>query len=322
MNAVAFLVMVGCAHAPYLDDDLPLEPLARAAERDAALVAKGAGMLDFGARQVTRERYAASLRELAAAARAGRRPLLELVRKKFDTVELTGPMLVTAYYEPTIPGAASHSARFTQPLYSLPPLEQRSAARAEIDGGDGHGVLDGRGLELCWVDPFDAFVLQVEGSGRVDLGGELLALDFAGTNGRPHVRLGPLLPPPARRDMPSMESYLRSLPPAEMRAMIANDPRYTFFQRRIGEGPKTKLGVAAVDGRTIAVDPALPHGAAALLETTDPDGKPLRRIVLAEDTGGGIQGARVDLFWGRDDEARRQAGLMKQRGRLFYLVPR
>jgi membrane-bound lytic murein transglycosylase A len=282
---------------------------------------RGPATLELGPRHVTRERYAAALRELAAAARAGN--LAQLLATRFEPVELAGPMLVTAYYEPTVPGAHARTDRFTQPLYSLPPPPLRQGSRGELDQGDGHGLLDGRGLELAWVDPFDAFVLQVEGSGRVDFGGgEVLALDFAGTNGQPHVRLGPFLPESARRDMQTMETYLRAQSPADMRAILARDPRYTFFQPRIGEGPRTKLGVAAVDGRTIAVDPALPHGVAALLETTRPDGKPLRRVVLAEDTGGGIRGARVDLFWGRDEEARRQAGLMKQRGRLFFLIPK
>jgi membrane-bound lytic murein transglycosylase A len=313
MRVLLLLALAGCAH---LADDLPLEPLARAAERDAALPG---GPLSFGRKQVARERYAAALKELAAAARKGRRELLDLVRDRFELVELVGPMLVTSYYEPTVPGVHQRTDRFSQALYALPPAELRASTRAEIDGLN---VLAGKGLELAWVDPFDAFVLQVEGSGQVDFGDGKLALDFAGSNGQPHVRLGPFLPVAARRDMPAMEGYMRSLPSAELRTLLDKDPRYTFFQPRTGDGPRTKLGVAAVDGRTIAVDPALPHGTAALLSTTRPDGKPLVRLVLAEDTGGGIRGPRVDLFWGRDGEARKQAGLMKQRGRLYFLVPR
>jgi membrane-bound lytic murein transglycosylase len=305
------LLLVGCAH---VSDDLPLEPLARAVERDAALPG---GPFHFRDKQIERERYSAALLELAAAARKGHRELYALVRERFELVELTGPMLVTSYYEPTVPGARRRTERFTQALYALPPPGLRNLPRAGVDA-----ALAGQNLELAWVEPFDAFVLQVEGSGSVDFGDGKLALDFGGTNGSPHVRLGPFLPQAARRDMPSMEAYMRALPPAELRALLDKDPRYTWFQPRQGEGPRTKLGVAAVDGRTIAVDPALPHGTAALLETTFPDGKRLRRLVLAEDTGGGIRGARVDLFWGRDEEARRQAGLMKQRGRLYFLVPR
>jgi membrane-bound lytic murein transglycosylase A len=50
---------------------------------------------------------------------------------------------------------------------------------------------------------------------------------------------------------------------------------------------------------------------------------PLARFVLNQDTGGAIRGAgRVDYFWGRGEAAAFAAGLMRQPGRLFFLVPR
>ena len=50
--------------------------------------------------------------------------------------------------------------------------------------------------------------------------------------------------------------------------------------------------------------------------------RPLSRFVLNQDTGGAIRGAgRVDVFWGRG-EAELAAGMMKQQGRLLFLVPR
>jgi membrane-bound lytic murein transglycosylase A len=49
----------------------------------------------------------------------------------------------------------------------------------------------------------------------------------------------------------------------------------------------------------------------------------LSRFVLNQDTGGAIRGAgRVDLFWGRGEQAAFAAGLMRQPGRLYFLVPR
>ncbi len=50
--------------------------------------------------------------------------------------------------------------------------------------------------------------------------------------------------------------------------------------------------------------------------------QPLGRYVLAQDTGGGIIGARIDLYWGEGRDAERYAGVMKQPGRLYYLVPK
>ena len=51
--------------------------------------------------------------------------------------------------------------------------------------------------------------------------------------------------------------------------------------------------------------------------------RPLERLVLAQDTGGAIRGAvRGDFFWGFGDEAGRQAGRMKQDGRMWLLWPK
>jgi membrane-bound lytic murein transglycosylase len=53
------------------------------------------------------------------------------------------------------------------------------------------------------------------------------------------------------------------------------------------------------------------------------DAKPLRRVVMAQDTGSAIIGAvRVDYFWGWGDTAEQQAGRMKQSLRMWVLVPR
>jgi membrane-bound lytic murein transglycosylase A len=45
--------------------------------------------------------------------------------------------------------------------------------------------------------------------------------------------------------------------------------------------------------------------------------------VVAQDTGGAIKGPiRGDVFWGVGDEAEARAGLMKQPGRYYLLLPR
>jgi membrane-bound lytic murein transglycosylase A len=47
------------------------------------------------------------------------------------------------------------------------------------------------------------------------------------------------------------------------------------------------------------------------------------RFVLDQDSGGAITGTnRIDLFWGRGDEAKRYAGVIQERARALYLVPR
>jgi membrane-bound lytic murein transglycosylase A len=76
--------------------------------------------------------------------------------------------------------------------------------------------------------------------------------------------------------------------------------------------------------RTLAVDPrSIPLGTPVFLATTQPlSTRPLQRLMLAQDTGGAIRGAvRADFFWGFGDEAGRQAGRMKQDGRMWLLWP-
>jgi membrane-bound lytic murein transglycosylase A len=49
---------------------------------------------------------------------------------------------------------------------------------------------------------------------------------------------------------------------------------------------------------------------------------PVRRLVVAQDTGGAIRGAvRGDLFLGAGAEAEAQAGRMKMRGRYYLIKP-
>ena len=44
---------------------------------------------------------------------------------------------------------------------------------------------------------------------------------------------------------------------------------------------------------------------------------------MAQDTGGAIRGGvRADFFWGYGSEAGELAGRMKQRGRMWVLLPK
>ena len=78
-------------------------------------------------------------------------------------------------------------------------------------------------------------------------------------------------------------------------------------------------------GRSLAVDRRfVPLGTPVFIDTTDPvDGLAMRRLMLAQDTGGAIRGAlRGDVFFGWGPDAERSAGLMRQTGRMWLLLPR
>ena len=73
------------------------------------------------------------------------------------------------------------------------------------------------------------------------------------------------------------------------------------------------------------MDPAfVPYGAPVWLDTVDPlaPGRPLRRLLIAQDTGTAIKGAvRGDVFWGHGPEAAMRAGVMNSPGRWYLLLP-
>ena len=105
------------------------------------------------------------------------------------------------------------------------------------------------------------------------------------------------------------------------------DPSYVFF-RTISDndyGPIGALGVPLTPGRSLAVDPrTTPLGVPVFISTTEPGRKEaLNRLMMAQDTGGAIQGAvRADFFWGFGRAAFARASQMKQNGRMWLLLPK
>jgi membrane-bound lytic murein transglycosylase A len=136
--------------------------------------------------------------------------------------------------------------------------------------------------------------------------------------------------------MQRLEAWLRSMSPIERDKILFMNPSYVFFQRS-KQRAITSIGAPATPGRTIAADPRFaPKGALAYLQFEKPvfephtalgedpqHFKPVARFVMDQDSGGAITGTeRIDLFWGRGDEAKRYAGVMQNRAKIIYLVPR
>ncbi|RAI57750.1 murein transglycosylase A [Roseicella frigidaeris] len=245
-----------------------------------------------------------------------------------------GTGLLTGYYEPELSGRLTPDAAHPTPLHGLPPAAAEGGLlpdRAAIEAG----ALDGIAPILVHVDPVEGFFLQIQGSGRVTLPeGGLLRLRYAGKNGHPYRAIGRLLIERgaiAREaiSMQAIRAWLAAAPPPAAAALLRENPSYVFFRRdealRPDEGPPGTLGVPLTPGRSLAVDPAfIPLGAPVWIVTQDPlDGRPIRRLVQAQDTGGAIRGAaRGDLFFGWGEEAAARAGLMQAPVTMMVLVPR
>jgi membrane-bound lytic murein transglycosylase A len=279
----------------------------------------------------------------------------------YAVTKQTGPLredvgLITGYYEPLLKGSRVASARFGAPLYS-PPADllviDLTSLYPELKGKRLRGRLEGnrvvpyydraaletgaslRGREIVWVDDaLDAFLLQVQGSGRVQLpNGDTIRLQYADQNGHPYQSIGRYLVDKReltveQATMPGIRQWLAANPTRLHEVLNAN-PSYVFFnEEKIEdptEGPKGAQGVPLVGGRSIAVDPgSVPLGAPVFLDTTFPaTDRPLQRLVIAQDTGGAIRGAvRADFFWGSGHEAGEQAGRMRQALRMWMLWPK
>jgi membrane-bound lytic murein transglycosylase A len=105
------------------------------------------------------------------------------------------------------------------------------------------------------------------------------------------------------------------------------DPSYVFFRESAARtgGPVGALGVPLSAGRSIAVDPrSTPLGYPVFVSTRNPgNGLPMRRLTIAQDTGGAIRGAvRADYFFGDGPQAASQARRMKEAGQMWVLLPR
>lgn len=204
------------------------------------------------------------------------------------------------------------------------------ASRAEIE----RGALDGRRLELLWLDdPIDAFFLHIQGSGRVRLAeGGIARVGFAGQNGHPYVPIGRVLVDRGvmTQDQVSMQSIRAWLVanPAEARSVMQQNPSYIFFReiRGLGpdEGPPGAFGAPLTAERSIAVDRSfIPLGIPVFIDVPHPMTQaPWRRVLMAQDIGGAIRGpVRGDVFWGTGTAAGEAAGRMRSRGAWWLLLP-
>jgi len=249
--------------------------------------------------------------------------------------------LITGYFEPVIEASRQPKGAMRKPLHAPPAdlasrrpywtrqqLETLPAAQASL-----------RGKEIAYVaDPLDVLLLQIQGSGRLQLtepNGQvkLVRLAFAGHNNQPYQSVGRWL-----LDQGELQANQASWPgikawaqrnPQRVNEMLWVNPRVVFFKEEAvmdpQQGPRGAQGVALTPGRSIAIDPSvMPYGTPVWLDATEPlSSTPLQRLVVAQDTGSAIVGAvRADYFWGWGADALAQAGRMKQELRYWVLWPK
>jgi membrane-bound lytic murein transglycosylase A len=250
--------------------------------------------------------------------------------------------LLTGYYEPVLEARRQPDGVFRVPLYAEPEglvRGQRWYSRQQMDTlPEARRALEGRAI--AWLaDPIDAMILQIQGSGRLNItepdgSRRQVRLAYAAHNG--HTYQSPvrwLLAQGAIREghWSAVRDWARRHPQRVAELMWSN-PRTVFFREEPLDpfeaqfGPRGAQGVPLTPGRSIAVDPqSIPYGTPVWLATQGPT-LTEQRLVLAQDTGSAILGAvRADLFtgWGGfDDPAYTIAAALKQPLQLWALWPR
>lgn len=260
---------------------------------------------------------------------------------RVESLDGTADGLATGYFEPLVEARRTAQGPFRVPLYMAPTdLSARKPwwTRQQLDTQPAvQAQLKGR--ELAFVaDPLDALILQIQGSGRLqvtepDGSRKLVRAAFAGHNDQPYKSVGKWLVEqgalkPEQASWPAIKAWAR-MNPKRVKELLWSNPRVVFFKEEPiadpAAGPRGAQGVPLSPGRSIAVDAqSVPYGTPVWLDTTEPlSNTPLRRVVLAQDTGTAITGAvRADYFWGWGDQAEQQAGRMKQPLRMWVLWPR
>jgi membrane-bound lytic murein transglycosylase A len=353
---------------PLFTDDMDLESLDAAVEKSLQYYKRAAGRASVRMEEsrITMKDLQDSLIALREILRSNDPAEVrqERIRETFDIYQSTGSdgkntVLFTGYFESSLKGALQKTGEYRYPIYRIPDdavavnlskfNEKYKSEQlvGRVKGGellpyysrneiDQQGVLNGRDLELAWVDDrIDLFMMHTQGSGKIELtDGRLLQVGYALKNGRPFQSIGNYLLKtgrivPQQLSYKEIKRYLREHPD-ELPEILGSNESYVFF-RIVDGGPIGAIGEILTPGRSIATDPDLfPKGALAFIRTRKPvldaEGNveswiPYSRFVVSQDTGGAIKGAgRVDLFCGHGREAEMLAGSLKERGELYFLV--
>ncbi len=353
---------------PRFEDDGELGPLAQSIQMSLAYLRRlpPQQQIQFGQDAYPVSHLIRSLEVFDAL--IGDQPLSGLlnqtIRRQFRVYRSTGrasdnSVLFTGYYEPLLSGRLTPDPRHKVPIHSRP------RDLVEIDLTPFAADLKGRSIvgqyspgrvvpyptrgqirrsvdfntvapPVGWLrDEIDLFILQIQGSGRLQLeNGEERYILYAGSNGRPYRSIGSLLIdeghiPREQMSMDAIRNYLMQ------NRKVANDildhnPRYIFF-RQAEAGPLGSLGEPLTPMRSAAVDRKIfPSAALAYISTPLPRVRPSGVIeewaphtgfVLAQDSGSAIQGpGRIDLFMGHGRQAEVGASHLKHTGDLYFLV--
>jgi membrane-bound lytic murein transglycosylase A len=292
--------------------------------------------------------------------RSEARRFFETHFQPFAVIPHSGNGFLTGYYEPEFLGSRTPDVTYKVPLLArpddlvtiaqgetLPGIDKNlQAARRGAKGYEPYpdraaieeGALGPLANPVVYVrEPAEAFIIHVQGSSRIRLtDGSVMRVAYAGRNGRPYTSIGRVLVQQGVMDLESMTleklmGWLKSNP-GPARELMRLNQSYIFFREATElapeDGPIGGAGFPLVPGRSLAVDRGLwayglPFWLEGELPFTLDRSEPLRRLMIAQDTGSAIVGpARGDFFFGSGEEAGTRAGLLRHATRFVVLMPK
>lgn len=288
--------------------------------------------------------------------------LLQKLDEEFELYESKNEKdsaLLTGYYAPVLKGSLTKSDEFYAPLYPYPnDLITADLKRFPTSNSirDIAGKVEGKSLVPYYTreeiekgalkekpllylnNKMDAFLLEVQGSGIIEVDGVKRYVGYAGKNGHPYTSIGKVIADEKlmnsdKVNMQTMKEFLEENP--KIRDYVLNKNKsYVFFQFNKKEGIFGNIGLALTAKESVAMDnELLPKGALAFIKTVVPkkiegqkvvarsEREPFEKFVMVQDTGGAIRGGgRVDIYFGEGDEALFYAGQTASKGEVYLLV--
>jgi membrane-bound lytic murein transglycosylase A len=268
-----------------------------------------------------------------------------------------GPIegLFTGYYVPIVDGSLKRTDLYTVPIYALPrnwvtfrlsAFDNNAPDRNVVGRVEGHhvypfhtreeinqGAIEKFAPVLVWLeDQVDRLFLEIQGSGIIKLpNGEKIFIGYAGQNGAAYTSIANVLIKQGvltsdTASMQNIRAYFKDHPD-KMLAVINQNKSFVFFEKQQKAAARGAQGVFLTPEYSLAVDRNfVPLGAPVWLNTTrydDDKQVPLKRLFVAQDTGGAINGpVRGDVFWGTGPKAGEIAGRMKNKGKYWVMLPR
>lgn len=266
--------------------------------------------------------------------------------------------LFTGYFEPEVQGSLVKSEQYSIPVYAKPKSLVRFNEQQEKQSGlrygrlvDGkpvtyftrkeieEGALASAKLEILWLkSPVDAFFMQIQGSGRVELpDGSFVRIAYAAKTGLPYTAVGGELVKSGdlekeKVSMQTIRNWMEKNPKDAVKLRLKNKS-FVFFrlldQFRPQSGPVGAQGIGLSPKASIAIDRRFwPFGMPLWLDTKikfsqEEKAKKWRALLISQDTGSAIRGmARGDVFWGAGRKAAWIAGHMKAAGVMTILLPK